>query len=146
MDLIHRESHFNFIMIHLLRHFSDHIRQFGNMPIYSTEGEELPHKEHIQDRWRQSNKPSTGCQMVHCYTRQHAIRMALLKLKSLRHGGANLLADVLQHLESTTSAVTAPVVRRRILRARRDEVSNNLDFSNGVGGLLREYMSRIDLI
>jgi len=25
-DLIHRESHFNFIKIHLLSHFSDHIR------------------------------------------------------------------------------------------------------------------------
>src|ERR1700761_5060170 len=27
MDLIHSESHFYFIKIHLLRHFSDHIRQ-----------------------------------------------------------------------------------------------------------------------
>jgi len=36
IDVIHHESHFNFIKIYLLGHFSDHIRQFGNIPIYST--------------------------------------------------------------------------------------------------------------
>jgi len=56
MDLIHRESHFNFIKIHLLSHFSDHICQFGNIPIYSTKFGELAHKEQIKDGWRRSNK------------------------------------------------------------------------------------------
>jgi len=37
MDLIHGESHFSFIKIHLLSHFSDHIHQFGNIPMYSME-------------------------------------------------------------------------------------------------------------
>ena len=49
MDLIHSESHFNFINMHLLIHFGDHIRQFGNIPMYSTEYGELAHKEQIKN-------------------------------------------------------------------------------------------------
>ena len=45
MDLIHSESHFNFIKMHLLIHSGHQIRQFGNIPIYSTEYGELAHKE-----------------------------------------------------------------------------------------------------
>ena len=52
MDLIHSKSHFNFIKIHLLCHFSDLLRQFGNIPMYSTEFGELAHKEKIQQGWR----------------------------------------------------------------------------------------------
>jgi len=43
MDLIHRESHFNFRMIYPLSYFSDHIRKFGNIQMYSTEFGELAH-------------------------------------------------------------------------------------------------------
>ena len=56
MDLIQSESHFNFMKIHLLIHFGDHIRQFGNIPMYSTEYGELAHKEQIKDPWRRSIK------------------------------------------------------------------------------------------
>jgi len=52
MDIIHGESHFNFIKIHLLSHFCDHIRQFGNIPMYSTEIGELAHKTQIKEGWR----------------------------------------------------------------------------------------------
>ena len=45
LDLIHAESNFNFIKMHLISHFRDHIQQFGNIPIYSTEFGELAHKE-----------------------------------------------------------------------------------------------------
>jgi len=34
MDMIHTESHFNFVKMHLLSHFSDLIRQSGNIPMY----------------------------------------------------------------------------------------------------------------
>jgi len=60
MDLIHREWYLNFIKIHLLSHFSDHIHQFGNIPMYSTEFGELAHKEQIKDEWRQSNENDAG--------------------------------------------------------------------------------------
>src|ERR1700759_1771378 len=56
MDLIHSESHFNFIKMHLLIHFGNQIRQFGNIQMYSTEYGELAHKEQIKDPWRRSNK------------------------------------------------------------------------------------------
>jgi len=133
MDLNYRESHFNFIKIHLLSHFSDHICEFGNIPMYSTEFGESAHKEQIKDTWPRSNKNDAGRQIVHSYSRQNAIRMRLLNLESLRRRGGNLSADVLQHLESTTSAVIAPVVRRRIPKGRRDDVSKVLDFSKMSG-------------
>ena len=56
MDLIQSESPFNFGKMHLLIHFGDHLRQFGNIPMYSTEYGELAHKEQIKDTWRRSNK------------------------------------------------------------------------------------------
>src|SRR5205807_7593829 len=56
MDLIHSKSHFNFIKMHLLSHFHEHIRQFGNIPMYSTEFSQHVHKDQIKDRWRHSNK------------------------------------------------------------------------------------------
>ena len=80
MDMINAESHFNFVKMHLLSHFCDHIRQFGNIPMYSTEIGELAHKTQIKDGWRQSNKNDAARQIVHSYGRQHAIRMRLLNL------------------------------------------------------------------
>jgi len=82
VDLIHRESHFNFIKIHLLSHLSDHLRQFGHIPMYSTEFGELTYKEQIKDGWRQSNKNDAVRQIVHSYSRQHPIRVRLLNLES----------------------------------------------------------------
>jgi len=37
MEWIHEESNFNFVKMHLISHFRDHIYMFGNIPIYSTE-------------------------------------------------------------------------------------------------------------
>ena len=65
IDLIHSESHFNFIKMHLLIHFSNHIRQFGNIPMYSPEYGELAHKEPIKDPWRRSNKNDMARQILH---------------------------------------------------------------------------------
>ena len=95
--LIHRESHFNFFKIHLLSHFSNHICQFGNIPMYSTEFGELAHKEKITDRCRRWNKNDAAHQILHSYSHQHTIRMTLLNLESLQCSGAYLSVDVLQH-------------------------------------------------
>jgi len=90
MDMIHGESHFNFIKMHLLSHFCDHISQFGNIRIYSTEIRELAHKTQIKEGWHQSNKNDAARQIVHSYSRQHAIRMRLLNLQSPENRGADL--------------------------------------------------------
>jgi len=51
MELIHSESNFNFVKMHLISHFRDQSYMFGNISMYSTEYGELAHKEQIKDRW-----------------------------------------------------------------------------------------------
>ena len=106
LDMIHGETYFNFIKMHLLSHFCDQIRQFANIPMNATEIKELAYKKQIKDRWRQSNKDDAVRQIVHSYGRQHAIRIRLFNLESLQARGADLSTDVLQHLDSTTSTVS----------------------------------------
>ena len=53
--------------------------------------------------------------------------MRLLTLESLRRHRADLDTDVLEHLD-TMSTVLAPVARRRLLKGRRGDVSDVLDF------------------
>ena len=104
-----------------------HIRQFGNIPMYSMEYGELAHKEQIKDLWRRSNKNDVARQILHSYGRRHGIRMRILTLESLRRHGANLDTEVLEHLD-TTSTVSAPVPCGRLLKGRRGDVSEVLDF------------------
>ena len=127
MELIHAESHFNFIKMHLLSHFRDHIYQFGNIPMYSTEFGELAHKEQIKDGWRRSNKNDAARQILHSYGRQHEIRMRLLNLDSLRGRGAQIPADV-PHVLDPPSTESEPDKRRRRLKGHRLDVANLLDF------------------
>jgi len=105
MDIIDGETHFNFIKMHLLSYFCDQIPQFGNIPMYSTEIGELAHKMQIKDGWRQSDKNDAARQIMHSYSRQHAIQMRLLNLESLQDRGADISAGMLQHLDWTTSTV-----------------------------------------
>jgi len=133
MDMIHGESHFNFMKMYLLSHFCDHIRQFGNIAIYSTEIGEQAHKTQIKEGWRKSNKNDAGHQIVHSYGRQHAIRIRQLNFQSLTGRCADLFPDVLKYLHRTTSTVSPPVISRRILKGRRGDVSNILDFSQSSG-------------
>ena len=52
LDLIRGELHFNFFKMHLLSYFCDHVRQFANIWMHSTEIGELAHKTQIKDGWR----------------------------------------------------------------------------------------------
>ena len=141
MDMIHGESHFNFIKMHLLIPFCDHIRQFGNIPMYSTEIGELAHMTQIKEGWHQSNKNDAARQIMHSYGRQHAIRMRLLKLPSLKTCGADLSPDLLKHLDRTTSTISPPVICTRILKGGRGNVSNIVDFSR-ISGVSLEIIYR----
>jgi len=71
MELIHSESNFNFVKMHLISHFRDHIYMFGNIPMYSTEYGELAHKEQMKDGWRCSNKLDAARQILSSYGRHH---------------------------------------------------------------------------
>jgi len=92
---------------------------------------ELAHKTQIKGGWRAWNKNDAARQIVHSYGRQHANRMRLLNLESLKCRDADLSADVVHHLDRTASTVTAapPFVRRRVLKGPREDVSNVVDFS-----------------
>jgi len=141
IDMIHSDSHFNFIEMHLLSHICDNIRHFGNIPMYSTKIGEQPHETQIKAGWRQSNKNDDARPIRHSYGRQHAIRMRLLNLQSLKNRGADGSPEVLKHLDGTTSNVSPPVICRRILKARRGHVSNIVDFSM-ISGVSLEIIYR----
>jgi len=98
MKVIFCESHFNFIKMHFLSHFCDDILPFGNIPMYSTDFGELGHKTQIKAGSRQSNKKNASWQIVQSYSRQHGIRIRLLNLESLGRCGADLSANVVEHL------------------------------------------------
>jgi len=49
MELIHSESNFNFVKMHLISQFRDHIYMFDKIFMYSTEYGELAHKEQMKD-------------------------------------------------------------------------------------------------
>ena len=61
--------------------------------------------------------------------------MTLLNLNSLLRHGATLSNDVLEYLDKTTSTASTPPAAPcgRILKGRRDDVSDILDFSKVLG-------------
>ena len=126
------------LLQHLLSHFCNHICEFGNIPMYSTEIAELAHKTQIKDACRQLNKNNVACHIVHSFGRQHAIRMRLSNLESPKCRDADLSGDVFHHSDRTASTLTAaaPVVRSRVLNGGREDVSNMVDFSRILGVLL----------
>jgi len=67
MELIHSQSNFNFVKMHLISHFRDHIYKFGNIPMYSTAYRELADKEKIKDGWRCLNKSEAARQILSSY-------------------------------------------------------------------------------
>ena len=58
--------------------------------------------------------------------------ITLLNRESLRPCGADLSPNVVEQLD-TTSTTTGPDIRRRMLKGRRDDVSNMADFSRVLG-------------
>jgi len=127
MQFIHSESNFTFVMMHLIGYFRDSIYMFSNIPMYSTEYDDLAHNEQIKDGWRRSNKIDAARQILSSNGRQHAIRMRLLNLEFLQRGGADLPTEVVEHLEKTRPAATPPA-HRRILNGRRDNIHDVVDY------------------
>ena len=63
-DIHDEDVDFNFVKIHLLSHFGDHIRRFGNIQIYCTEAGETSHKTMIKEGYRRSNKNDASYQTL----------------------------------------------------------------------------------
>ncbi|RPB06929.1 hypothetical protein P167DRAFT_476763, partial [Morchella conica CCBAS932] len=51
-----RTSHFNFIKLHVLTHYREHVERFGSIPQYSTDISELAHVRQVKEAYRASNK------------------------------------------------------------------------------------------
>ena len=90
------------------------------------------HKEQIKDGYRCSNKNNPARQIWSSYGGQHAIRLWLLNLDFLRRAGADLPAEVVEHLEETVTAPSAPPVYHRMLKGHRDVVRDGADFGRGL--------------
>ncbi|KAG0641166.1 hypothetical protein HOY80DRAFT_863214, partial [Tuber brumale] len=63
-DIYDEDGDFNFVKIHLLSHFADHIRRFGNIQMYSTESGETSHKIKIKEGYRWSNKNDASYEIL----------------------------------------------------------------------------------
>ena len=83
-ELIQRENHFNFIKMHYLNQFVQHVLRFGSVPMYSTDIGELAHKAQIKDGYRRSNKNYAAPQILAQYSKQQAIGVRLLTTEALR--------------------------------------------------------------
>jgi len=127
MELIHSESNFNFVKMHLISHFHHHIYMFGNIPMYSTLYREVAHKEQINDGWPHSNKIDPAGQILSSYGRQYAICMRLLNLEFLQRAGADLPTEGVENWEKTRPVPT-PLAHRWILKGCRDNIHHVVDF------------------
>jgi len=63
-DIYDEYVYFNFVKIHLLSHFGDHVRRFGNIQMYSTESGETSHKTMIKEGYRCSNRNDASHQIL----------------------------------------------------------------------------------
>jgi len=121
MELIHVESTFYFIKIHLITHFRDHINQFGNTLMYSGVFGELAYNEQMKKGWRPSNKIDATCQILNSYGPPHAILMRLLNLEFPRDAGLEIAAEALDDLEITRTSQQLPS-SRRVLKGLPDDI------------------------
>ncbi|KAG0644303.1 hypothetical protein HOY80DRAFT_1075254 [Tuber brumale] len=74
-DIYDEDVDFNIVKIHLLSHFVDHIRRFGNIQMYSTESGETSHKIMIKEGYRRSNKNDTSYQILGTYARLDSFKI-----------------------------------------------------------------------
>jgi len=70
--------------------------------------------------------------------------MRLLNLEFIRRAGADLPAELVEHLEETLTAPSAPPVYRRMLKGHRDDVRDVADFGRALkvspGTICRELI------
>jgi hypothetical protein len=61
---IQERSHFNFIKLHVLSHYREHVECFGSILQYSTDISELAYIRQIKEAYRASNKVDTAKQIL----------------------------------------------------------------------------------
>ena len=126
-ELIQQKNHFNFIKMHYLNHFVQHVRRFGSVPIYSTDIGELAHKEQIKKGYRRSNKNHAARQILAQYSKQHSIGMRLLTMEALRKADDEAETGNVGVFNQGTRPT--PQTPRRALKGRTQNVGTVFELS-----------------
>jgi len=80
-DIYEEDVDFNFVKIHLLSHFGDHVRHFGNIQMYSTKSGERSHKTMIKEGYRRSNRNDVSHQILQTYARLDCFKIHQTNVK-----------------------------------------------------------------
>ncbi|KAH8145068.1 uncharacterized protein LAJ45_10191 [Morchella importuna] len=91
---IRERSHFNFIKLHVLTHYREHVERFGSIPQYSTDISELAHVRQIKEAYGASNKVDAATQILDYGGRRLALEIRMLNLKDIV-GGPESTDDIL---------------------------------------------------
>jgi len=75
------DSHFNFLKIHLLMHWSDQISQYGSLSQFSMEICKISHKP-LKEAYRQSNHIDSIPLIIEGYGRAHSIAVKELEIEA----------------------------------------------------------------
>jgi hypothetical protein len=81
-DIYDEDVDFNFVKMHLLSHFGDHIRRFGNIQMYSTESGETSHKTMIKEGYQRSNKNDASQQILQSYARLDSFKIHEMNIQA----------------------------------------------------------------
>src|ERR1700761_218298 len=82
-DIYDEDVDFTFVKIHLLSHFGDHIRRFGNIQMYCTESRETNHKTMIKEGYRRSNKSDASHQILRTYARLDSFKIHEMNIQAV---------------------------------------------------------------
>ncbi|KAH8153126.1 uncharacterized protein LAJ45_02713 [Morchella importuna] len=91
---IRERSQFNFIKLHVLTHYREHVERFGSIPQYFTDISELAHARQIKEAYGASNKVDAATQIQDYGGRRLALEIRMLNLKDIV-GGPESTDDIL---------------------------------------------------
>jgi hypothetical protein len=111
-------SDFNFPKLHMLSHFSDSIKLFGSLPMWSTESMEAAHKYQVKDGYRASNKGKTyEEQFIKYHTKRQTVRIHHLNLVAYAKDG--------YYTSGTADALNLLDTKRRRIRNKAYKTHDN---------------------
>jgi len=93
---LEQQAHFNFPKMHLLLHYMEQIKEYGELVQYSTEVSESMHAT-FKDAYRRSNHNDAAQQIIETYTRKHLFDMHERNLTEW-HMEKNLGEEIIQVL------------------------------------------------
>jgi hypothetical protein len=91
---LRERSHFNFIKLHVLSHYREHVERFGSIPQYSTDISELVYVRQIKEVYGSSNKVDAATQILDYRGQRLVLEIRMLNLKDIV-GGPESTDDIL---------------------------------------------------